>query len=511
MRKVQTAKPEKKTVKAVKEGKKEKETGFYGLLEETLRRYSYTPPKDALEELWKTWNSTENKTLDSTRLFFNILCSSHHPRAQSVFKYLAEHLAKEGRKEKLGELIEAGKGCVGEVILNRFSAVRRKKKRVAVLLPLKGSSTRSLSDTLSDAVLSSLGEKDWFIEFFDETNLGNCSILDNFTLVLGPLSSKRVPKIASCGKPTLVFTQRNIPKKENLLRLRLSLEREAEILCKWAFRRGMRRFVIFYPKDPVGEKVAQAFKRKVLDLGGEIVGEEGYDKGTSDFWMLIKRVFYPEFKRESPEKLVRDEKKEIEEEIYGDEPYMRSPSLDSLFEMIYQSEPVKFKTKRDPLGGVDAVFMPDTLETFFLFYSQLYYRGVEGVRVLGVSFLDSPGVLEKTPISINPVFFTGYYPFKKGERKSLLFILVKDLLNALARAYSSSNADLNEILDSVKFLKNSITFTIKNGEIIPLTKVIKLGRGYLECVFSEEPGGGSKNPGDAEGEDIHRVSGSPTG
>ncbi len=497
-------------VKVVKKKKERRKPSFPELLEKTLKVYNYTPPKRVLEKLWESWNATGNKTMDSTRFFFNVLCNSHHPRAQNVFEYLAEHLVEEGKKEELKDLIETGKGCVKREILERFGSLLEKKKRVAVLLPLKGRA-RSLSDTLIDATISSLGKRDWFIEFFDETSFGNCSTLDNFTLVVGPLCSKRIPEVVSCDKPTLVFTQKNIPESKNLFRLKLSLEREAEILCIWAFRMGMRRFVIFYPDDPVGKKVAQTFRENVLDLGGEIVGEGNYSKGTSDFWGLIKKAFYPECKTENPEKLIRKEREEIEEKTYGDEPYMRAPSLDTLFDIIYQSEPISLKAKRDPIGGVDAVFVPDTMGRFFLFYSQLYYRGVEGVSVLGVSFLDSPGILEKSPIPINPIFFTGYYPFKKGEKKSLLFVLIKGLLDGLDRAYSSSYTNLLETLKEAKILRNLLSFSIKGGEITPFINVMKLRRGYLECVFSEESGGGHKDTGDVKGENFHRVPGPSSG
>ncbi len=459
--------------------------------------------RETLFKKWLTFNFDEKLELAPDLL--KIFCISGDKRGEKVLEVLSHPLLERKEYGKLEHILSILKKCFPSsstaVHVEKMLLLYKKGKslKIGVFLPYSGNAL-SISDIITEAVFQVFGgSKDWEIIFYDEAE-GKLE-MDNVLLILGPLYSKDVEMIRKKGLPFITFSQKAIPRGKNIFRLNLSPIREAELLAKWAIKNGMRNFVIFYPDDPISRRISNTFSNAVSSSGGMILDTVSYNASSSDFWDVIKKVFYPKRSRRKIARFIFEEKKEIEDKLLGDEPFLKSPYLDSLFEIIYQPDPVKIEDKKDPIGGIDAIFIPDTPSRFSLFYSQLYFHGIKGVNVLGVSFVNDPNIPKKIGDLPNPVFITGYYPFKRAEKTPLLGVITSNLLEALKKKIEQEifSKGIEEIMRNLNFLEASdMKFFIKDGEIYPSLSILKVGGKGFERVFSEVAGGGNKDSGRTE-------------
>ncbi len=386
---------------------------------------------------------------------------------------------------------------------------RGEKFKATVFLPLTGRAV-SLSDQIIEAAFDVFGkDRGWELEFLNENSLEDESGLKDEVassiFVIGPLSHEKAFEVPE--RPVFItFTQKNIPEKDNLFRFNLSPVRDVEFLVNWAIKMGMKNFAAVYPDTNLGREIEGKFREVVSEKGGSVIKEVFYREGTSDFWEQIKAVFYPEeVVHLDPELSSLQEREECYSALeVAEEPSSGVPTREFLYEMRQaKKRPISSeKLKPDPIGGVDAVFVPDFAKPFSFFSSQLYFRGVKGVSVLGVSLADSPELLENLSCFENPVYLAGFYPYSPGEKTPILKVLSGQLFaglkNLVESAFFSGGDPESVLLSSGVITGRKLKFFIKNNNIYPELSIFRVGGNGLVRVWCEESGGSDRDTEEAE-------------
>jgi ABC-type branched-subunit amino acid transport system substrate-binding protein len=114
--------------------------------------------------------------------------------------------------------------------------------------------------------------------------------------VVGPFDSRAVAEAGAAartlGLPILSLAPRG-GSGPGVFAIRHSAESRARILARHAYRQGVRDFAIFAPATSYGKAVGQAFRSEVEVLGGSVVVEATYAKGTTSFKSDLKALQKP--------------------------------------------------------------------------------------------------------------------------------------------------------------------------------------------------------------------------
>ncbi len=443
-----------------------------------------------------------------------VLGPEDEKEAEAILKETEGYLIADGSYDKALEVLDLfGK------IYPKSNLVRYYKKRisfaerggkflVASLLPLSGRGT-SISDQILESAYSVFGtDREWKLYFLDELKTKDLegAIKKGTVFVIGPLFSSTIGKLPE-NTIYLAFTQKAFEKKRGVLRLNLNPEREIDMLLDWAMGRGLRRFAVIYPNTILGCNLKEVFVKGVTERGGSVVGKSPYKQGVSDFWDAIKVIFYPKPKVMcDPGSVSISERSEVAQALGEGEKASIPPSLESVFDLAYVSAPMKYpKFQQDAIGGVDAVFFPDFELPLSLFSSQLYFRRVEGVEIYGVSLSDTPSLLKDIGQPENPVYITGFYPYRREEKIPILKVLSLNLFLALKdtveTSFFSDRDPEKAILSSERFDGPSIGFSVDHGEVYPDIYVLKVGGKGLVKVYPKNPQGSHSDTGRAEEQD----------
>jgi ABC-type branched-subunit amino acid transport system substrate-binding protein len=116
--------------------------------------------------------------------------------------------------------------------------------------------------------------------------------------IVGPLLSKDVALMASLAEKyqTPLITPTAMANKlgqdnDYIFRNTVTPEFMGKTLAEYAMlKSGLKRFVIFYPKDAYGLEMMKILSEEVNRLGGEIIVAEAYPPDASDFGNEIKHV-----------------------------------------------------------------------------------------------------------------------------------------------------------------------------------------------------------------------------
>jgi len=126
------------------------------------------------------------------------------------------------------------------------------------------------------------------------------AVNDGAEFVVGPLNKDAVTHLASRDDlpvPVLAlnYTEphgNNLPEKhpDNLYQISLSPEQEARQVAERAWLDGHSRVAIITADSPWGKRVARAFSKRWLQLGGHVVGKQTYNPQESDYSLPIRRL-----------------------------------------------------------------------------------------------------------------------------------------------------------------------------------------------------------------------------
>lgn len=190
--------------------------------------------------------------------------------------------------------------------------------------------------------------------------------------IIGPLFSKDFESVGGLAEtyalpfitPTAIragITSRS----RYLFRNGLTIPAQARELADYAMTRGgMKRVVVFYPKNGYGEELSRGFIEETTRLGGEVIAQEFYPPESSDFSAEIKKIIKVDLSKYG----IEGEK--IEEKDF------------------------KHKVKRDYTPGFDSIFIPGEGLNAGLIPSQLAFFDIKGVALYGSNGWDSAEFLK---------------------------------------------------------------------------------------------------------------------
>ena len=166
-------------------------------------------------------------------------------------------------------------------------------KKVAVILPVTGRYSKVgkiiieglemqlktyPEDSVPEITIIDSGDKDFNIK-----SVYNKLVLDNFDFVIGPLRKELINKLILYSSETLPILTMNYASnlnkfKKEFYQFGLLPEDEAICIAEKSIIDGNNNASIIYPKNAWGERIAEAFSLRYIELGGNIVGKVVYDK-----------------------------------------------------------------------------------------------------------------------------------------------------------------------------------------------------------------------------------------
>lgn len=224
------------------------------------------------------------------------------------------------------------------------------------------------------------------------------SRLEKVKGLVGLLLRSAAPEVAKRAQqrrmPIVALSQREgLPRVGSyVFRSFMTLSKQAETLADYAFNvKGYRRFAILSPRNTYGRKLAKAFRQEVIRLGGDVVGENTYVVGKSDFALELKELFALEtFERLEGRRLIRES----------------APGVEA-----------------------DALFIPDNYDAVGQIAPYLAFYGIEDIALLGSNGWNSPFLTEIAEGHVEgAVFVDGF--FSSSARGA-----TRDFVEAFERVY----------------------------------------------------------------------------
>jgi ABC-type branched-subunit amino acid transport system substrate-binding protein len=228
--------------------------------------------------------------------------------------------------------------------------------------------------------------------------------------ILGPLLPEEAEAAAvaaqEAGVPLIALSRREGLGRGRPLVIRAgtSPRLEAELLAEHAIRgEGLRRFAILYPEDPFGRALRAAFWAAVEARGGEVVAVAHYPLGATDFAAPIRRMIGYEMLSPAALGTLAERAKLLKRAKRL--PYAEAEALREEARALTgpDGEPLP------PYVDFDAVFIPDAHPTAGLIAPHLAFHEVQGVRLLGPSTWNHPGLLRLGGRHVEGAVFPGAY------------------------------------------------------------------------------------------------------
>ena len=194
----------------------------------------------------------------------------------------------------------------------RLEAVRNQQKivpgslsQIAVLLPTTGPLSH-LANVIVDGIMAAkfnLPDLQMEVRFYDTNasqdiySLYEQAVFEGAELVIGPMSKSLVDILATSPltAPVLSLNYGNNPElyNPNLYQFALLPEDEARQIAERIMQDGLSKVGIVAPDSAWGERIAQAFKERSIELGNTIVTTAKYGTQSRDFSSIIKKAFKP--------------------------------------------------------------------------------------------------------------------------------------------------------------------------------------------------------------------------
>ncbi len=141
---------------------------------------------------------------------------------------------------------------------------------------------------------------------------------------------------------------------------------------------GLHYFVVLYPDDRYGTELADVFSEEIIQLGGEILCQVSYKRGSVDFKPEIRKI--------------------IEVDMEG--------ILSRNADMISLDDYSKEEWFRNYFPSFDAIYLPGYAEDVGLIVPQLAYYNVEPVQLLGSHRWNSMELIRRGEQYVEGAVFT---------------------------------------------------------------------------------------------------------
>lgn len=189
-------------------------------------------------------------------------------------------------------------------LISRSSEFVQRPAKIGLLLPLSGKYKKS-STAIRDGFLAA-----WYldnqekseIKIYDANSLNirdvyQQAVADGVEYVVGPLEKEAVDQLANYGElpiQVLALNRQDFVGEEavnnKLIQFALSPEDEAMQVAEAAMSDGHRLALIITPNIPWGDRIADAFKKRWLELGGGILEQAHFDSNAKDFGTPVKEL-----------------------------------------------------------------------------------------------------------------------------------------------------------------------------------------------------------------------------
>lgn len=178
-------------------------------------------------------------------------------------------------------------------------------RNIAVLLPLSGRYA-PVSAAIRDGFMAayyrhpdaSYRPEIHFIDTADNADIWShykTAMDKGAEFIVGPFLKNEVAALAQGSAvdiPTLTLNYADQPAEEpgKLFQFGLLPEDEAQQAAEMAFRNGHSRAATLVPEGEWGQRLLAAFQQRFEELGGEIISNQTYTAGTTDFKNPIQRL-----------------------------------------------------------------------------------------------------------------------------------------------------------------------------------------------------------------------------
>lgn len=189
-------------------------------------------------------------------------------------------------------------------LITRSSNFVQRPAIIGLLLPLSGQYQKS-STAIRDGFLAA-----WYmdnqqkseIKIYDANSLNirdvyQQAIADGVEYVVGPLEKEAVDQLANYGElpvQVLALNRQDLVSEEavnsKLIQFALSPEDEATQVAEAAMSDGHRLALVITPNIPWGDRIADAFKKRWLELGGGILEHANFESSAKDFETPVKEL-----------------------------------------------------------------------------------------------------------------------------------------------------------------------------------------------------------------------------
>lgn len=173
-----------------------------------------------------------------------------------------------------------------------------RQQTVAVLLPLSGRFEAAAKSVQKGILTASAADENnqYDLQFYDTG-----SQAENFSsswysaqeqgadLIIGPLDKDSIEAAELMPAPTVPVVLLN-QSESDFFQFTLSPESEAEQVAQRMYDDGQRRTIILAPNDVWGERMAQAFAQKFVDLGGTVLDNAYFQRDQHDFSAQLRKT-----------------------------------------------------------------------------------------------------------------------------------------------------------------------------------------------------------------------------
>lgn len=222
--------------------------------------------------------------------------------------------------------------------------------------------------------------------------------------VIGPLTSKGIDQVAQraqeLGVPLISLAQQ-VPTSGNLdffVPSALTAQVQAAEMARYAIEKlGLKKFAILHPKDKFGQQYSNAFWDAVENMGGKIVGVEGYVPNETDFRQPIDRMsglYYQDARLREAQELTK----------------------------VREEQQIKKKTRKNeklfdlgPIVDYEAVYIPDEPKVIGQVLPTFAFRDVRGVKYLGSATWHSPELISRAQNFAEGSFFVDAWVPESGD------------------------------------------------------------------------------------------------
>jgi len=189
-------------------------------------------------------------------------------------------------------------------LINKSAQFAQRPSKIGLLLPLTGQ-FKKWSIAVRDGFLAA-----WYLDRQEKAdieiyNANSSNIIeiyqkalnDGVDYIVGPLEKEATNQLygnTNASIKILALTSQDLKNDQignkNLFQFGLSLEDEAGQVAEIAISDGHKRALVLTPDTPRGNRLADAFVKHWLELGGEVSGHTRFISNTTDFSSPVKEL-----------------------------------------------------------------------------------------------------------------------------------------------------------------------------------------------------------------------------